>query len=189
VSVTCNLLNKLSEPVLIPATSLAAEGPVGPPYIYKYLFGERYQHVFQYDLAANGTLEKPIQLEPAVHLSSGVIRDLRWLPPNGSATIRIVWTPPQALRRRSARWLARAKLIYARRSRFENAAARVHGACRELATIPLQRRAALPASPWSVRYETPTYPSYRYDGCHDVLSEAFEHAVSPEFSIVLNRNY
>lgn len=187
VSVTCNLVNKLGEPVLIPATSFAAEGPQGKHYIYKYLFGERYQHVFQYDRAANGTLEKPIQFEPVVHLSSEVIRDLRWLPPNGSAVIRIEWKPPSVLRR-GTRWSVRVKMIYARRSHFANAGERVRGECRALAAAPLQKEAALPASAWIVSDRPFEYPSYRYDDCHDVISEAFEHVVSPEFGVVLTRN-
>ena len=183
-NVTCELVNGLAEPVLVPATPFVAEGPAaGKHYIYRFIFGERYEHVFQYDLAAHGTLDKPILFEPTIHLTSEAIRDLRWLPPNGRVTIRIEW------KGMDGKWRALAKMIFVRRSRLERAMEHVPADCRALAAVPLQRKAALPASPWSVHDRSASDPSYVFDRCHDVLSESFEHVASPEFRLTLKRNH
>ena len=182
-NVTCELVNGLAEPVLVPATPFVAEGPSGKPYLYRFIFGERYEHVFQYDLAAHGTLDKPILVDPVIHLTSEAIRDLRWLPRNGRATVRIQWKGTDG------KWLMRAKMVFVRLSRLKRAMERVPSDCRTLAAGPLQRKDTLPVSPWSVHVRAASDPSYRYDRCHDVLSESFEHVASPEFRLTLKRNH
>jgi RHS repeat-associated protein len=177
--ITCTLENGLAEPVLVPATPFIAEGPGEGEYLYKFVFGDRFEHVFQY---GRGKLDLPFQLEPVVHLTSDAIRGLRTLPAGGRATIHVQWTPPDG-----ARWQARVKMIFVRRSRLEKAMARVKAECAAWADAALLGAAPLPPQAWPVRDPSALKRSYDYDGCRDVLSEAFEHVASESFTIGLAR--
>jgi hypothetical protein len=182
--VTCQIENKGESPFYLLLDDFVLEGPAtsGSDYLYMPLGGLRYENVLHYYQKEFGEL-----FHPRVTVDLKKLARLALLDKRSSREITINWLIVEGENPRRGKWKARISLLYLTR-------ANVNELLRQGSLPPVCRRilstavdAAGHSSIYSLRAYRPVgRREFLNDGCHDVISERFDHLFSNRFEVNLD---
>lgn len=181
VSLRCAVENSgaLSALVLLEPASLEGPRSAKEFYLYTPIQWERFENVLQYEMSTKKTLDLPTMFHPVVHLRLPSLQHLARLRPGENRYVDFSWplardgSSPD-----SGKWLVRVKLIYLAEDRRDQLLR--EGALPPVCQAALQRTRNAPEFPKAATLSVARVGPrpFLFDGCHDVISERFEHLTS-----------
>lgn len=179
----CVVVNTSGKTLYLLAEPFTLEGPkrASDPYIYFAVAGERIENVLRFDRNPHWG----ILIKPAVHIERSSLRRLVRIEPEATMRLAVLWEiPSDATYPSLGDWVAQLKIVFLDEAKLTELGANpaLSPSCRS--DLLSGVKGAAENSSLELKTTRPKPGArYEYDGCRDVISEAFQHAFSDRIKL------
>lgn len=182
IQMSCKVDNKAGEDIVILLSDAALDGPIGTPgyFLDRLPGGQRYENVLQFGIGPKKGFNRTSFSHPWVDLTDDDLGRLRRIAADESVTVEIqVDLDGIEQLATQEEILVRLKLVYATEAKLRSVQLRsdVSESCRQLLGRSLKEARVSDSDQLGTRRLEPGLKML-LDGCHDRISDQFEHVYS-----------